>query len=168
MLIRLSDYYKLHGEPTVQALRDNAEITVHRANSVLELAVAEGFKLTNDQASGNPVASGFRPAGVNAATSNAANGSTHLTCEGIDVQDMLDGSRWLAVWCCRNLDVLERIGLWMEDPRWCAGRTGTDPWCHWQTRAPRSGRRIYVPYADVVAHPATDPDFYARNGLVAP
>jgi hypothetical protein len=164
-IILPSHYYALHGEPSVQALKDNAVILLQRTNAVLEIAALDGVKPGIDQVSGNHVASGFRPAGVNAKTSNAATGSKHLTCEAIDIQDTLDGQRQLAVWCCRNKDVLERIGLWMEDPRWTAGRTNTDPWVHWQTRP--ASKLIYLPYADIVKHPPTDPDFYRRFALAA-
>jgi len=161
-LISIGDYFTLHGTPDDDRLRANAAEWVRRANLLLKAAARDGISPGIDQVSKNHVASGYRPAGVNAATSNAAKRSTHLTCEGGDVQDRPD--RQLAVWCARNQDKMAEVGLWMEDPRWTGGRTNTDPWCHWQTKPPGSGKRIYVPSS---AAP-TDPKFYGRNGLPVP
>jgi hypothetical protein len=161
--LTLSDYFKLHGRPADSALVSNAELLLAKVNALLEEAAADGVSPGTDQISGNAIPSGYRSPGANARTANAATNSTHLTCEGIDVQDLVHG-RPLAVWCCKNQDLLERLGLYMEDPRWTAGRTRTDPWVHLQDRAPRSGKRIYVPSTA----PAQDPDFYSRNGLKAP
>jgi len=44
-------------------------------------------------------------------------------------------------WCLKHLDVLETLGLWMEDPQW------TPTWLHVQTIPPRSGHRVYIPSA---------------------
>ncbi len=157
-------YFKLHGPPQTQALFDNALVWLARANAMLDDAFNAGIIISIDQESLNYIASGFRPPGVNAKTGNAAVASTHLTCEGGDVQDSLDGKRQLAVFCVRNIALLEKHELWMEDPRWTGGRTGTDPWCHWQTKPPHSGNRIYIPSVN----PPTDPTFYERFGLKAP
>lgn len=172
--ITRADYFKLHGEPQGEsraALLENANEWVRRANLLYSEMAADGIELCNDQVSGNPIASGYRPAGVNAATSNAATGSKHLTCRAGDTQDWTD--RRIAVWCIRNLVLLETYGMWMEDPRWTGGRIRPngekrDPWTHWQTVPPGSGNRVYIPYADVIANPPTDPDFYVRNGLAKP
>lgn len=114
------------------------------ANELLERAAAEGVVPGVDQVTLTAVASGWRPPGVNARTANAASGSTHLDGEGIDVQDQ-HPERPLARWCLRNLHHLERLGLWMEDPRWTGGKNNDDPWVHWQKRPPRSGNRIFIP-----------------------
>lgn len=162
-MISLADYFTLHGKPETAALMDNAIELIRRINWLIEQAEQDEVGPGIDQVSGNPVASGYRPAGANAATSNAAVRSTHLTCEGIDLQDHLM-NRDLAVWCCKNQDKLAAADLYMEDPRWTGGRTNTDPWVHLQSRGPKSGKRIYVPSMA----PATDPDFYVRFGLKAP
>lgn len=164
-LLTRAEYFALHGPPigeTTALMLRNADRTIARVNATLVLAWDDGVDVGIDQVSGNPFASGRRPPGVNAATANAAAASTHLTCEGGDVQDLDD--RRFAVWLCRNTERLAAIGLWMEDPRWTGGRTNTDPWAHLQTRAPRSGRRIYVPSTD----PPTDPRFFERFGLALP
>jgi hypothetical protein len=132
---------KAHPPSTV--LRQNAAITVALANEMLDEAAIDGVPLTRmDQITGNLVASGYRPAAVNERTANAAKSSTHLTCEGIDIQDSRNQD--LARWCLKNLPILERLGLYMEDPRWTYSVNG-DHWVHVQTRPPRSGRRVFVP-----------------------
>lgn len=122
------------------AVRRNAVETVRRVNLALELAAADGVEPGVDQVTHNAVASGWRPRGINARTANAGDASTHITAEGCDVQDHPD--RPLARWALRNLEKLEEIGLWMEDPQWTGG---ADPWVHWQIRPPHSGKRVYIP-----------------------
>jgi hypothetical protein len=117
-------------------VRLNAEDLLERVNPLLELAAAEGVAPTENE-HGSPVASGWRPALVNDATANAAKASKHVTAEAIDLRD--GRGRALARWCLRNLDKLEELGLWMEDPRW------TPTWVHLQMVPPRSGNRVYVP-----------------------
>lgn len=140
------------GEFTVEIAR-NASTLLERVNALLELAAAEGVTPGVDQVTLNAVASGWRPAGVNARTANAATASTHLLGLGIDIQDQHPG-RPLARWCLRNLGQLERIGLWMEDPRWTGGKNNNDPWVHLQARPPRSGNRVYIPSSAPPGAPA--------------
>jgi hypothetical protein len=100
----------------------------------------EGIEPAIDRFTLTPVASGWRPRGVNARTANAAEFSSHITGEGIDVQDHAD--RRIARWCLRSIVRLTEIGIWCEDFRWTGG---LDPWVHWQSKPPRSGRRFYIP-----------------------
>ena len=104
----------------------NASQVVTRTNELKELygGLDEG------------VASGWRPSAVNDATCNAAKTSTHITGQALDTRDT---HRVFAKWCLQNLDKLEAIGLWMEDPRW------TPTWVHLQTVPPKSGKRVYIP-----------------------
>lgn len=121
-------------------IRVNAEELLGRVNLLLERAAAEGVEPGVDQMTGNAVASGWRPHGINDRTLNAAATSKHITAQAVDLQD--NAHRDLARWCLRNLDVLEELELWMEDPRWTGG---ADPWVHLQMVPPGSGRRVYVP-----------------------
>lgn len=103
----------------------NANTTVPRANELLE-AFGEyrkcnsGYRTPEDQARINP----------------SAPKSKHLTCQAIDLSDP-DGS--LDVWCLKNLSVLAKIGLWLEDPSHTVG------WCHVQVVPPGSGNRVFIP-----------------------
>lgn len=109
----------------------NAQVTVDKANELLAAFEAEtGIVI-------DTVASGWRPPVVNSSTPNAATGSRHLTARAVDLRDTPD--RDLARWCLRNLDQLEDIGLWMEDPQW------TPSWVHLQIVPPGSDRRVYIP-----------------------
>lgn len=128
--------------------------TVRRWNLLIGEAAKDGVFLMSHPVNGTPVADGWRPAG--SATSK------HYSAEACDGQDHAD--RRFAVWVCKNLHVSERIGLWWEDFRWTRGKYTN--WCHGQTRA--ASKRIYLPYPDVAAHPATDPDFYVTHGLAVP
>lgn len=77
------------------------------------------------------VTSGYRPANVNASAGGAKK-SAHLTCEAIDIAD---STKRLKDWILMNVDVLEELDLYMEDP----DKTAT--WVHLQTR--RTKNRIF-------------------------
>jgi hypothetical protein len=123
-------------------IRANAAQTVARVNALLRRAGFEHICTAN---------SGWRPPMINASVVNASPTSHHLTGRAIDLPDR---DRMLAAWCVAHLDVLEEIGLWLEDPRWTYDRDG-DHWVHLQTLPPRSGNRVFIP-SDT---PAKDPDF---------
>lgn len=125
--ISLSEYYmgrdKLYAEELSDAHRSSAAKMVAAANAVLE---AFGSK--------RRVTSGWRPASINAATKGAAPHSKHVLCQAIDLED---NNRELMNWCLNNPDVLERIGVWVEDPR------DTSTWVHFQIAPPPSGHRFF-------------------------
>lgn len=62
--------------------------------------------------------------------------SRHLWGKAVDIADP-KGELW--TWCQANEALLEEIGLWMEH-----GDT-TKGWCHFQTEAPKSGKRFFYP-----------------------
>lgn len=62
--------------------------------------------------------------------------SKHLAGAAVDILDE-DGS--LSKWVSENLDLMEKIGLWMEDFNYTHG------WVHFQMMAPFSGKRIFIP-----------------------
>lgn len=140
-MIILADYWmgrdQKYAAQLTDQIRDNAADLLGKINLLLSWAANDGVRPALDRDTGTHVASGWRPPAVNDRTSNAANGSKHLTGDGGDLADT--GTRDLARWCLRNLDALEEIGLWMEDPRW------TPTWVHLQRLPPKSRRRVYIP-----------------------
>ena len=62
--------------------------------------------------------------------------SRHLTGRAVDIADP---KRELQAWCKANEKCLEEAELWMED------FTATPTWCHFQTVAPLSGKRWFLP-----------------------
>lgn len=128
---------KEYANELTDEIRGNAEVTVAKVNELLERS---GFK------SICTINSGWRPGSVNDATANAAKSSKHLTGQACDLPDV--GSV-LRSWAMDNLDVLEDIGLWAEDPRY------TPTWLHVQTVPPKSGKRVFIPSTA----PASDPNF---------
>lgn len=72
---------------------------------------------------------------------NGANKSNHLIGAAIDLDDDDYGTLWK--WTLENLELMQEIGLWMEDPRWTHGKIGT--WMHYSIFPPKSHKRIYVP-----------------------
>ena len=140
-MIIATDYYLGRDEAYPEHLTD--EIRTHvaellgRVNLLLSWAYADNVRPALDARTRCHVASGWRPPPVNDATANAATASRHLTGEAIDLRDT--GNRDLARWCLRNLDALQEIGLWMEDPQW------TPSWVHLQIVPPKSRNRVYIP-----------------------
>lgn len=96
------------------------------------------------------VSSGYRPPSINARAGGSPN-SSHLKCQAVDFKDA-DGS--FAKWCLANLAILQKAGLYMEDPRWTPG------WVHLMSRKPGSGKRVFIPYA---TKPAIRPEFWDGN-----
>lgn len=149
-MILIADYWmgrdRQYKTDLTHEIIQNALITVERANLLLSYAAKDGVYPGIDQVSKTPVASGWRPAGVNSKTSNAADHSPHLLAMAVDLQDTWP-KRDLARWCVAQSKaggLLERCGLWMEDPRWTCTEN-KDPWVHVQIIPPRSGNRIFIP-----------------------
>ncbi len=164
MRVTLRHYYMgrdvTHAADLTPEIAESALELLRAVDVLLDFAEADGVVPDLDEVTQTYVASGWRPPEVNDRTASAAKGtSKHLTGQGIDLQDHDD--RRLAVWCMKNLDLLERLGLYMEDPRWTGGDS---PWVHLQSRPPRSRRRVFIPSA---TQPAGDPEFYDRHGLAA-
>ena len=143
-MITLTDYFmgrdKRYPGDLTEAVEGNASELMRRVNLLLSHAYQDGVQPALDAATGNHVASGWRPKSVNDATANAGENSRHITGRAIDLRDD-PVKRPLARWCLANLDLLAEIGLWMEDPQW------TPSWVHLQSLPPGSGRRVYVPSA---------------------
>lgn len=110
--------------PLSQALEDNLKALLIALN---EFRAVYGKPMT--------VTSGYRPGDFNKAAGGAPN-SAHALCLACDFADK-DGA--LDAWCLAHLDVLERCGLYLEDPGHTAG------WCHLTVRAPHSGARVFKP-----------------------
>lgn len=102
-----------------------AQTTIARVNELLHVFGEE-----------RRVTSGWRPPDVNANTPGAAKFSKHMLGLACDLEDH-EGD--LDEWCLDNLQVLERIGLWLEHP------SATKGWCHVQTIPPKSRNRIFYP-----------------------
>lgn len=149
-----------HAADLTLDITENAVELLGVVNTLLEFAEEEGVLPALDETTGTYVCSGWRPPQINDRTANSAKNSTHQSGLGVDLQDHAD--RRLARWCIQNLDLLERLGLYMEDPRWTGG---TSPWVHLQYRPPMSRKRVYIPSATQAAN---DPTFFERNGLKAP
>jgi hypothetical protein len=164
MQITIDDYFmgrdREYAHQLTPEIRQNAVETTALVNALLAEAADDGVEPAVHPVTKTHVSSGWRPPAVNAATANAAKLSTHLAAEACDIAD--DNLRSLAVWCIRSLVVLERLGLYLEDPRWTKGQYTN--WVHVQKRAPGSGRRVFVPSSAKAA----DPGFYVRHGLKVP
>lgn len=128
-MITLAEYWlgrdKLYPDELTNEVKANAFITVTRVNLMIDAAKLD-----------RRVVSGWRPQGVNDKTSNAAKKSNHIIGAACDLEDK---DRALSKWVLSNLDVLQDIGLWAENP------SATFSWLHVQIYPPRSGRRVFMP-----------------------
>ena len=127
---------KVYANQLTPALRANADNTLKRVNNLVAVMDADGITLESSPITLTPISSGWRPVAINAATPGAAARSLHITCEAIDLYDpegVLDD------WCLQNITLLEGYGLYLEHP------AATKGWCHLQTCAPRSGKRVFYP-----------------------
>lgn len=115
-----------------------ARRTVELANRLLQIAVEAGVGMDPSPKTGTLITSGWRPPEVNASIPNAAPKSHHMAGRAVDLYDP-DGE--LDDWLMSDPGQaeLEHVGLWMEHP------SATKGWCHLQTVAPRSGRRVFYP-----------------------
>jgi len=86
------------------------------------------------------VTSGYRPGHFNKSAKGATK-SAHMTCEAVDFRD---SNGEFGKWCLNNLPLLEQLGLYMESPLYTHEPPGKR-WIHVQTRAPKSGRRVFIP-----------------------
>lgn len=75
---------------------------------------------------------GFRPQNCPA----GAPKSTHKDGKGLDIYDPAGD---IDYWIVTNRESLEPFQLWFESP------ANTPKWSHWQSVAPHSGNRIFIP-----------------------
>lgn len=82
------------------------------------------------------VNSGYRSPADQARINPKAPRSMHLVCAAVDLADRDHNLRH---WCLTHLNVLEDLGLYMEDV------AHTPSWIHLQCIPPKSGHRIFIP-----------------------
>lgn len=81
------------------------------------------------------ISSGYRPPNVNSSVGGVEK-SAHMSCQAVDI---VDNDGYFANWCLNNLTILEKSGIFMEDPRY------TPTWVHLQIRPVKSGNRVFIP-----------------------
>lgn len=142
----LADASKIHftrdeilkGREIKNPLNDELENNLTR----LQIAVS---KLR--EAYGKPllISSGYRPKKINKAVGGSKN-SAHLTCQAVDIADP---EGLFTMWILDNLELLNKAGLYMEDPKYTRildsrGKVKVQ-WIHLQLRVTDSGNRIFTP-----------------------
>ena len=114
--------------PMEQGWNDNIKTLILRLSAIREafghpMIVTSGFRSREDQ---ERIYRGKR----------VPYGSAHMTGSAADISDR-DGS--LAGFCYDNVKLLEKVGLWVEDPTYTRG------WVHFQIYAPASKNRFFKP-----------------------
>jgi uncharacterized protein YcbK (DUF882 family) len=86
---------------------------------------------------------------------NPKNGSAtswHFKGAAIDLDDDDSGITWKYVWANRRK--LKELGIYVEHPCWTHHKAGT--WVHLQIKAPKSGKRFFIPSTQ----PNPNPSFW--------
>jgi hypothetical protein len=125
-----------HADELTEAVARNAVVTVARVNRMLAVMAAHGVRAQRQSETGSAIASGWRPAAINARVPAAVPDSPHVmgaACDLYDPRSTLDD------WCMDHTPVLARLGLWLEHPEY------TEGWCHVQIVPPRCGSRVFRP-----------------------
>lgn len=107
---------KTYSQELTQEIINNINCLLDKVNLLL-------FELNIKKAK---VSSGWRPAAINAATSNAAKKSLHMTGKAIDILDDKDQS--LAHLILSKPELLTKYELWIEDPGHTKGKNTN--WVH--------------------------------------
>ena len=115
--------------PTTPEVRTNLEklftaINIIRAAWGKPMTVTSGLRSPDDQRR------------LIDAGKSKAKASNHLIGAAVDIKDF---DAKLGEWCKANIGVLEKAGLWCEDPAY------TNGWVHFQCVQPKSGHRFYIP-----------------------
>lgn len=114
-----------HNYPLDKETQDNLEVLIERLSLIREaygkpMKVTSGLRSPEDQKRINP----------------KAPKSAHLLGMAVDISDK---DKELKTWLKDNLDVLETVDLY------CESFDVTTTWVHFQTRKPRSGKRVFNP-----------------------
>lgn len=130
-MLTLNDYLSSSGKYLDRAAYASDEV---KKNAEQLLASLNAF-LNELNISNVKISSGFRTLEANQSAGGAKK-SLHMEGKAIDLEDK-DGK--LDELFQNNLELLEKYGLYLEDPDY------TKLWSHIQNNAPRSGRRIFIP-----------------------
>ena len=137
-MITLAQYFgKFIDHPdATDTIKDNAHRLLAAVAGLEAVALADGVEFTDNPATGSGVSGqtygGFRPQDC----PQGAKYSSHK--QGMAV-DLYDPSNAIDDWCIANLQDLENFGIYIEHPN------ATPRWSHWTIRAPKSGKRVFLP-----------------------
>lgn len=136
MLILLDDYLGKWDDQATDDHVGNAVVLLDKVNDLMDEAFTDGVDFQLNPKTKSYVAGeqygGFRPQDCPI----GAKTSAHKTGQAVDVYDP---SHQFALWCSTHLDRMKFKGLYMEHP------DSTRTWCHLTTRAPASGKIVFMP-----------------------
>jgi hypothetical protein len=142
MRINVEDYlmgrdHDFPGECT-EVVLDNAAKTVASVNGLLAALETANIEIEANPQTRTPISSGWRPAQINSRIMGAALRSKHMSGEACDLYDP-DGLIDDFLMGEEGQRALVDLRLFLEHP------SATKGWCHVQTVAPRSGKRVFYP-----------------------
>lgn len=138
MHVSLEQYFGpwLQHKDATEEVKDEASVMLTAVNLLLSYMFNDGVNLRINPATMSFVSGktfgGFRPQDC----PQGASKSSHKMGQGVD---LYDPENEIDTWCMANLDKLEELNLHMEHP------DATKSWCHLTTRAPKSGKTVFMP-----------------------
>lgn len=117
------------GHPLSEEHKKNLNILIEKVSAIREaygkpMIVTSGYRSRQDQER------------IYKNAQRVPYGSAHLSGEAVDI---FDRDKTLASFVLANIPLLEKLGLYCEDP------SRTSNWLHFQTRKPPSGSRFFTP-----------------------
>jgi hypothetical protein len=131
-IISLTDYFRDYEKPDYHVA--NARILLERVNNLLSFAETEGLTLKINPKTHSHISGTYWGGYRTPECDIGAPKSAHKQAQAVDIFDP-DGTldRWL------NDLILTKFDLYREHP------DHTNGWCHVGTKAPRSGKRTFLP-----------------------
>ena len=140
--LKIADYLMgrdaLYPQELTPEILKNAEHTVAMANALLAVLNAKGITPETHPQTQTFISSGWRPPQINGQVKGAAVRSKHMTGQAIDIYDP-EGEIDDYLMSDEGQRALAALGLYLE------AAPCTKGWSHWQTVAPKSGRRTFFP-----------------------
>jgi hypothetical protein len=138
-MLTLNDYLTSSGKYPERA--NHVECTPEIKDKALDLMTKVNSCLLELGIHNAKASSGFRPSDVNKKTKNAAGKSNHMDADAIDLEGPQLGKMLQADYEKKKENsLLVKHGLYLEHPNY------TKSWTHLQDEAPKSGKRVFIPY----------------------
>lgn len=137
-MLTIEQYVGTHGNSPDwdERRKENADNLILRCNALEVEMRADGVEFPINPKTGTGVSGetygGFRPQDCPI----GARYSAHKEGQAVDRYDPKGD---IDAWCMSNQDRLDVYGIYIEHPDYTKG------WSHWTTRAPMSGRRVFIP-----------------------
>jgi len=141
-MISISDYFGKYGKSHKDVTPPRyaaAQILLLKVNKLMQIAIDDGVEFPINPKTKSQVAGetngGFRPQDCTI----GAPLSAHKICQAVDLYDPKgEIDDWLTSSPVAR-EAIKELDMYFED------KSATVGWSHWSTKAPKSGRRFFLP-----------------------